>query len=177
LVAFLGLIFLTTPSGSGSALFAGFHLGELLTLACALAFAAHLVTISHAAAFVRARTLGTVQIAVATFLMLLTLPLGGRPHLHVTTNLVIALVVTGLLATAAAFTIQSWAQQHLSPTHTALIFTLEPVFAWLTSLLFLGEHLSHRALAGAGLILGGILLTELWPAASPPPLHPTNGDI
>jgi drug/metabolite transporter (DMT)-like permease len=70
------------------------------------------------------------------------------------------------LATAAAFTIQSWAQQHLPATNTALIFTLEPVFAWLFSLLFLGERLGPRALTGAGLILAGILLAEL--ASTPP---------
>lgn len=180
-IAFAGLVLLTTPSGSSAGVFSGFHLGEALTLACAFSFAAHLLTLSHAAAFTRARTLGATQIAVATLLMLVTLPLGGRPHLHVTPVLLVALAVTGLLATAVAFTIQSWAQRHLSPTHTALILTLEPVFAWLTSLLFLGERLSPRALSGAGLILGGILLTELLPAlrpaASPSPLHPTNGDI
>lgn len=177
LIAFAGLVSLTTPPGSGAFLLQGFRLGELLTLACAFSFAAHLITLSHAAAFTRARTLGTIQIAVATLIMLVSLPLGGRPHLHVTPALLIALVVTGLLATAAAFTIQSWAQQFLSPTHTALILTLEPVFAWLTSLLFLGERLSPRALSGAALILGGILLIELWPTASPAPLHPTDGDI
>jgi drug/metabolite transporter (DMT)-like permease len=76
-----------------------------------------------------------------------------------------ALGVTAILATAAAFTIQSWAQQHLPASHTALIFTLEPVFAWLTSLLFFGEQLGRRALLGAGLILGGILLAELRPTS------------
>jgi drug/metabolite transporter (DMT)-like permease len=69
------------------------------------------------------------------------------------------------LATAAAFTIQSWAQQHLPASHTALIFTLEPVFAWLTSLLFFGERLGLRAMLGAGLILAGILLAELRPTS------------
>lgn len=177
LIAFVGLILLTTPAGSSASILGGFHLGEVLTLACAVAFAAHLLTVAHAAKFTRARTLGTLQIAVATVLMLVTLPMGGTPYLHITPRLLVALAITGLLATAAAFTIQSWAQQHLSATHTALIFTLEPVFAWITSLLFLSERLSPRALSGAGLILGGILLSELWPAASPPPLHPTNGDI
>lgn len=177
LIAFAGLVLLTTPSGAGFALLQGFHLGELLTLACAISFAAHLLTLSHAAAFTRARTLGTIQIAVATALMLITLPLGGAPRARLSIALITALIITGLFATAAAFTIQSWAQQFLSPTHTALIFTLEPVFAWLTSLLFLGERLHPRALIGAGLILGGILITELWPVTSPPPLHPTGGDI
>ena len=73
----------------------------------------------------------------------------------------IALAITALLATAAAFTIQSWAQQLLPPTHTALILTLEPVFAGLTSLLFFHERFGPRELLGAALILAGILLAEL----------------
>jgi drug/metabolite transporter (DMT)-like permease len=171
-IAFAGLILLTTPPGSGGSLFKGIGLGEGLTLACAVAFAGHLLTLGHAARFTSARTLGTVQVGVAALLMLLTLPIGGRPYLHATPRLLIALAITSILATAAAFTIQSWAQQHLSPTHTALIVTLEPVFAWLTSLIFLGERLGPRALSGAALIIGGILVTELWPAAAPHSLHP-----
>jgi drug/metabolite transporter (DMT)-like permease len=93
------------------------------------------------------------------------LPLGGRPSLHPAPILWIALGVTGLFATAAAFTIQSWAQQRLPASHTALLFTLEPVFAWLTSLLFFGEHLGTHAMLGAGLILAGILLAELQPTS------------
>jgi len=173
-IAFCGLILLTTPPGSGAALLSGIGLGEALTLACAIAFAAHLLTLSHAARLTSARTLGTVQIGVAALLMLVTLPLGGHPYLHLSPRLLLALAITGLLATAAAFTIQSWAQQHLSPTHTALIFTLEPVFAWLTSLLFFHERLGPRALSGAALILGGILVTELWPAPLPLSLHPND---
>ncbi len=176
-IAFCGLILLTSPSGSARALFSGIGLGEGLTLACAVAFAAHLLTLGHAARVTTARTLGTVQIGVAALLLLVTLPLGGRPYLHLSARLIVALAITSVLATALAFTIQSWAQQYLSPTHTALLFTLEPVCAWLTSLIFLHERLGPRALIGAALILSGILTAELWPIASPRSLHPMNEDF
>jgi drug/metabolite transporter (DMT)-like permease len=104
--------------------------------------------------------------------MAITLPLGGKPYLSVTPRLLIALAVTSLLATAAAFTIQSWSQQHLPPTHTAILLTLEPVFACLTSFLVLHEHLGRRSLLGAALILAGIAVTELLSAAAPLPTHP-----
>jgi drug/metabolite transporter (DMT)-like permease len=74
-----------------------------------------------------------------------------------------ALAVTSVLATALGFTIQTWAQRWSSPTRTALFFTLEPVFAWITSFLVAGEVLSGRAAIGAALILGGVLLVELKP--------------
>ena len=71
-----------------------------------------------------------------------------------------------MLATAVAFTVQSWAQQRLSATHTALILALEPVFAFLTSFLFMESGSPSRASLGALLILGGIAFTELLPVGS-----------
>jgi len=168
LIAFAGLILLTTPPGSGTAVLSGLGPGEWLTLIAALCFAAHLLTLSHAGRHVRARTLGTLQVGFSALVMLLTLPLDPHPHVHFTRAVLTALAVTAILATAVAFTIQSWAQQHLPASHTALICTLEPVFAWLTSLLFLHERLGPRPLAGAALILLGILAAELGPT------HPTN---
>jgi drug/metabolite transporter (DMT)-like permease len=81
------------------------------------------------------------------------------------------LLIAALLATAAAFTIQSWAQQFLPATHTALILALEPVFAWLTAFVVLGERLNLRASMGALLILAGIGLTELVPNRMQPTAH------
>lgn len=165
LLAFAGLVLLTTPAGSGPTLFSGIGLGEWLCMGCAVAFAAHLLMLARAAPRVSARRLGTLQIGFAALVMLVTLPMGGRLRFHGAPILWIALAVTALLATAAAFTIQSWAQQHLRASHTALIFTLEPVFAWLTSLLFFGEQLGRRAMLGAGLILAGIVFAELRPTS------------
>jgi drug/metabolite transporter (DMT)-like permease len=165
LLALAGLVLLTTQAGSGVGLLSGIGLGEWLCLGCAVAFAAHLLMLARAAPRVSARRLGTLQIGFAAVVMLVTLPLGGRPHFHGAPIVWIALAVTALLATAAAFTIQSWAQQHLPASHTALIFTLEPVFAWLTSLFFFGEQLGRRALLGAGLILAGIVIAELRPTS------------
>jgi drug/metabolite transporter (DMT)-like permease len=85
------------------------------------------------------------------------------PHIRWTAGVWAAIVITGLLATALAFTFQAWAQRYTTSTRTALIFMLEPVFAWITSYLLTGETLSRRAAAGAALILGGILVVELKP--------------
>jgi drug/metabolite transporter (DMT)-like permease len=165
-LAFAGLLLLTTPAGTPwGDLFASIGVGDLLTLVCAVAFAGHLLALAHFSPWLPSAQLATLQIGFAALVMLFTLPLGERPHAVFTVRLVVALAVTSVLATAAAFTIQSWAQKHLPPTHTAVILTLEPVFAWLTALLFLHEPLGHRGLGGAGLILAGIALTELAPTA------------
>ena len=164
--AFTGLILIATPAGTTLRhLFSAIGTGDLLTLICALAFAAHLLTLARHAKHFTAGLLATLQIAFATATMLLTLPF-EHPHAIFTPRLLLTLAICSLLATAAAFTIQSFAQQVLPPTHTVLILTLEPVFAWLTSLLFLHEVLGLRSLSGAALILAGIAVIEFLPAAN-----------
>ena len=141
---------------------ASMSLGDLLTLVGALFFALHILVVGHYSprGF---EWLSVVQIGVAALLALSTFWWIEDCYVRWSPVVLLALAVTGLLATAAAFTVQAWAQQHTSPTRTALIFALEPVFAFLTSLVVLGEVLSARAAAGAGLILAGILAVELKP--------------
>jgi drug/metabolite transporter (DMT)-like permease len=76
-------------------------------------------------------------------------------------------IVTAIFTTALAYPLLVWGQKHTTATNTALILTAEPVFAALTSFLALHERLGGRALAGAGLILGGICIAE-WKGIIPP---------
>ncbi len=173
-LAFAGLLLLTTPAGTPwASLFSSIGTGDLLTLVCAISFAAHLLALARTSPRVPIPQLATLQIGAAALVCAITLPLGGPIHITVTPRLVIALAVTSLLATAAAFTIQSWAQKHLPPTHTAILLTFEPVFAWLTSLIFFHERLGARSLTGAALILAGIASAELLAAATPVPTYPS----
>lgn len=165
LFAFAGVILITTPAGTTLlSAFTSIARGDLLTLLCALAFAAHLLTLARFSKSMPAGLLATLQVGFCTLAMLLTLPL-ERPHALFTPRLLITLAVCSLLATAAAFTIQTFAQQTLPPTQTVILLTLEPVFAWLTSLFLLHESLDRRSLLGAALILTGIAAVELLPSA------------
>jgi drug/metabolite transporter (DMT)-like permease len=178
LLAFTGIVLLTTPKSAPSPLatsqaftLASINTGDLLTLACAIAFAFHAISLSRTSQRVRFEQLALLQIGFATLFMAISTPLLERPWIHVTPRLVIALAITSVLGTAAAFSIQSWAQQFLPATHTVLILSLEPVFAALTSFVFLHERLGIRAAFGALLVLAGIALTELIPPAIQPSAH------
>jgi drug/metabolite transporter (DMT)-like permease len=135
--------------------------GDLLTLFCAVAFAAHIIAVGHYSGRLGFESLSLMQVVVAAVLGLVTFWWVETPVVHLNLVVLAALSLTGLLATALAFTVQAWAQQHTTPTRTALIYSLEPVVAWLTSFWLLGEVLSRRAVVGAGLILCGILTVEL----------------
>jgi len=135
--------------------------GDLLTFFCAVAFAAHIITLGHYSGRISFESLSFMQVAAAGVLSLSSFWWVEKPVMHLTPVVWIALATTGLLATALAFTVQAWAQQHTTPTRTALIYSLEPVVAWFTSFWVMGELLSSRAALGAALILTGILLVEL----------------
>jgi len=137
--------------------------GDLLTLCCAVGFAVHILAVGHYAPRVSFEALALAQIATAAVLSLGTCWWVEVPVIRWSAGVVAALVATGLLATALAFSVQAWAQRHTTPTRTALIFALEPVFAWLTSFVLTGEVLSARAALGGVLILAGILIVELKP--------------
>ena len=158
-LATAGLALLTLPESG-----LGVGLGDLLTVVCAISFAAHIVIVGHYSANCSFQVMSLTQICTAALIAGGSFWWAERPHIRWTPRLLIALVVTGVLATALGFAVQTWAQKHLSPTRTGLILMLEPVFAWVTSYLVAGESLSSRGMAGAFLILGGILLAELKPS-------------
>lgn len=165
IAAFTGIVLLTTPPHTAwGVMLASVNVGDLLSLLCALGFALHVLALAHVSPRLTLGTLAVLQMAFCTVVMALALPIFEHPRIAVTGRLIVALLIAGVLATALAFTVQSWAQQRLSATRTALILALEPVFAFLTSFFFAGERLSGRASAGALLILGGIAITELLPA-------------
>ena len=162
LSAFVGLYFLAVPSSGLSAL----NGGDLLVLACAFMFALHVISIGHYSSRYSPGALTLIQVAVTALFTTLCVPLFAlfgieQPRVMWTRGLILAVVTTGIFATAVAFSVQVWAQQYTSANHAAIIFALEPVFAGLTSFLFYHERLSARSLVGAALILGGILIAEL----------------
>ncbi len=165
LVALLGITMLTAPglfSRNSLSSGAGMNRGDLLSLACALAFAFHLLSLAHLAHKIRFEQLALLQIGFCTLYMAASTPFLESSRFNLTPKVVIALLISATLSTAAAFTIQSWAQQHLAASHTALILSAEPLFAWISSLIFLHEGLAGHQAFGALLILAGIGLTELF---------------
>ena len=120
---------------------------------------------------IRFELLSIVQIGTAAVLAWTLFWTLERPvQVHWRPAVVYGILITGLLATAGAFSAQAWAQHYTTSTRTALIYMLEPVVAAITSFLLAGEGLSARAAAGAALILAGVLLVELKPLN--PRLHP-----
>ena len=158
-IATIGMTLMTLP-GARLAM----NRGDLLTLGCAVCYAFHILTLNRYSPKSSVELLATTQIGVSALLAWSLFHWMETPYVRWTAGVWSAVLITGLLATAVAFWFQVWAQRYTSSTRTALIFMLEPVFAWITSYILTGETLSRRGVAGAALILTGILLVELKPS-------------
>lgn len=146
--------------------------GDILVFFCAISFAMHIVTVGRYARQYPALLLGFVQILTAGILNAFAALIFEMANVEQVTRMQMlqtamlpdvlsALLVTSLFATAFAFVAQSQFQKYTTATRTALIFSMEPVFAALTAYLWAGEVLSTKATMGALLILLGMILAEL----------------
>jgi drug/metabolite transporter (DMT)-like permease len=160
-IAGTGMVVMTFPSLSGKM---AVNLGDLLTIGCAVAFAGHILVLSHYAKRGQVQAVALGQILTAALLSTGSLLL-ERPAATWSSKVIFALVLTAIFATAVAFAIQTWGQRYTTATRTALIFALEPVFALATAVLVGNEPLTASALTGGALIMTGVLAVELKPAA------------
>jgi drug/metabolite transporter (DMT)-like permease len=135
--------------------------GDLLTLICAVMFGLHILFLGRFVNTGDYRQLMLLQMIGSAILCSIAVLIFERPFISWNLYVILALVVTSVLATAVAFYIQAWAQRLTSANHTALIFSLEPFFAALFAFWMLGQGLTFREWAGGILVLAGILVSEL----------------
>jgi len=165
----VGLYFLTVPVQG----IAHLNRGDLLTFAAAAFYATHIILVGEYTREHGAEALSILQVAACALLAWIgTAGAHGlgfeRARLEFGWEVVLGIAVCAIFATAVAFSIQLWAQQYTTPSHAAIIFTLEPVFAVITSYLVIGERLGARSIFGAAFVLAGILIAEMFgPPAAP----------
>lgn len=140
----------------------GLGYGAALTLLSAVVYALHIVGLGAWSNPAEALGLSIVQCVVIAVVCTvvavpggITLPSGGADWVSV--------VYMALVAGALALFGQTWAQAHLPPTRSALIMSMEPVFAAVFAVLLGGEDASLRMLLGGGLVLAAMLIVELVP--------------
>jgi drug/metabolite transporter (DMT)-like permease len=145
---------------TGLGLLAGVHQGQiagnLLVLAGAAVYSLQIVLMERYAPRYDALGFTLVEMVVAfAVLGVAALPTFEVPHGRTVWG---ALIVTGVFASALAFLVQTWAQRVTTATQTALVFTLEPVFAAIFGYWLAGDRLGAAAWAGSLAIMTGILL-------------------
>lgn len=155
IMAVIGLAFLSLEGGLS------LHKGDLLTLAAAFMFALHIITIGQFTLTADSIALAVVQITTVGILSLPVTFLWESPVIPTGTQVWLNLSILIVFCTAVAYIVLNHMQKYTSPTQTALIFTMEPVFAALFAFLLLGETLSPRSFTGSLMILSGMIISEL----------------
>ena len=137
------------------------NVGDLLNLCGAVVWATHLLWIDHAAKKVSAVVLAAVQFAICgllSFIVALSVE-------SITSSAILAstgpLLYAGVISVGVAYTLQIIAQQRAHPAHAAILLSLEAVFAALGGVWLLQESLHSRALLGCGIMLLGMLISQL----------------
>jgi drug/metabolite transporter (DMT)-like permease len=139
-----------------------FGYGETLTLIAAVVYALHIVGLGAWSTPAEAMGMSIVQLAVITVVCTIgAAPNGiGLPDTGIDW---LRVVYMALFAGALAMAGQTWAQAHLSPTRSAIIMSMEPVFAAFFAVLAGGESITARLLTGGGMVLAAMLIVELVP--------------
>lgn len=159
-IAFIGLFFLT------GGLNFKFNIGDLLTFLCSICWAFQIIFIDRFTEKEEASLLAIMQVGFTGVVSLICWGIfDSTPAVFNSTSIMI-LLVTAILGTALAFGGQTIAQKDTTPTHTALIFAAEPVFAAVFAMIIPNvqgktEMLGITSAIGCVLILAGMLIAEL----------------
>ena len=150
-----GLWLLTSPEGSE------FNLGDLLTFVCAVVFAFYIVYLDIASKTMTTIQLSFLQSAVCAVFAIISTIAFENYFLNPTSSVIIAVVYLTVFATVLTTFVQTKYQKDTTPTRAAIIFTIEPVWASIYAYFILGETLGPLGIAGGGLIISGVLVSEL----------------
>lgn len=142
--------------------------GDTLQLICAVAFAGHVLMIGYLASRMDTVKLSLVQFFVAGLLAMILALYSEQLTWGMVTSTAVPLLFAGVMSTGIAYTLQTIAQQHAHPSHAAIILSSEGVFAVIGGFLLLNEVLPVQGLLGCGLILAGMLMSQLMPRLSWP---------
>ena len=150
--------------GLGVLTLGGFSIGfgEAVTLLAAVLYALHIVALGAWSDSRQAMGMAIVQLIVITLVCFVaTIPDGiVLPH---TAGDWLSVVYMAVFSGALAMAAQTWAQAHLPPTRSAIIMSMEPVFAAFFAVLAGGEPFTVRMGLGGALVLAAMLRVELAP--------------
>jgi drug/metabolite transporter (DMT)-like permease len=150
--------------GLGVLTLSGFSVGygEAITFVSALLYALHIVGLGAWSDARQAMGMTIVQLIVITVVCLVVTAPDGV-ELPSTSRDWLSVIYMAVFAGALALAGQTWAQAHLAPTRTAIIMSMEPVFAAFFAVLLGGESATLRMLVGGLLVLTAMLIVELVP--------------
>lgn len=134
--------------------------GDFLVILCSVFFAMHVLTIDYFSKKIDALVLSSIQFAVCGLLSL-AVAFAREPVLPDSIlKAAVPILYGGLGSVGIAYTLQVVAQKDAPPAHSAIIMSLESVFALMGGMIFLAEGMSVRGYIGCALMLAGMLASQ-----------------
>jgi len=161
-LAVAGLYFLTITGNLSMAK------GDLLVLLSAFFWSTHVLLIGRWAPRTEPVRLAALQFAVCSVVSVVAAFSFEDPTWSGIHGALWPILYAGLLSTGVAYTLQVVAQRQAPPAHAAIILSLEAVFAVLGGMMMLGESLAPRGLLGCGLMLTGMIISQIRPRVRRP---------
>ncbi len=136
--------------------------GDLLVLACAFFFAAHIMVIDRFnAKNVNGPLMSCIQFFTAGTIMLICMFVFEKPSVEEISAAWLPILYGGVMSCGAAYTLQIIGQRYTEPTAATLLMSLESVFAALSGWLLLNESLSVKELAGCVLVFIAVIAAQI----------------
>ena len=170
-IVLIGISFLSSGGSSMLNLFsdigANFNLGDGLTIICALFFALYIIyldikTVKYDFWVLLFLQIVTTAILSIIFLFLFSFTEIETIRINLSDNLIMAVLYTAIFATLITTALQTKYQKNVTPSKAGIIFSFEPIFAAIFAFFILGEKITNFGYLGAGLIILGLLVSELY---------------
>ena len=141
--------------------------GDIVTFGCAVSFAIHIILQDiYLRRGVDVLKFFIIQVLFVSVFSLLCSFAISESKIIFSSDVISALLVTGVLATFVAFILMLWAQTILSATETGIFLSLEPLFAALYSVFFSHKILGLHGWIGGFIIIIAIMGSNLIPSDS-----------
>ncbi len=163
-MALVGLWMLSGVDASG---LGGWVTGDTLVVVCAVAYSVHMLILGSTDERHDTAALTLVQLLTVTAITSAISLLTEDAGLPTRVDVLVAIAICGVLASALAFAIQTWAQRRMPPARVALILVTEPAFGGLIGWSVAGVWPVMEML-GASMMLGGMITSEVVAAATTP---------
>jgi len=137
--------------------------GDLLVLIGAVFWALHVLLLGYLSPRTFPVQLAMVQFLFCGLFSLLVAAVMETTTVQAVADAAVPILYGGLCSVGIGYTLQVVAQRRAHPAHAAILLSLEAVFAAVGGWWLLSEVLSARGLTGCGLMLGGMLLSQLYP--------------
>lgn len=140
-----------------------FSYGDMLTFFSALFWTVHVLLTGYLSPKMDSIKLAQTQFFVCALLCALVAISIEHIEIGQIIKAQIPILYGGLLSVGVAYTLQVVVQKTAHPTYSAIILSLESLFAAIGGWIILNETLSLRSIIGCGLMLAGMMIAQIRP--------------